>query len=893
MKTIERKSGWRSILTTFCASALCLPAVASSPTPPDGAERREQLARSLESQSAATRMEAERRGIPREIFTIEGERGWLTGFQDRRPIYTTPLSQSGALSINVPKVLDDYWPAISGEPSILGVWDAGAVRPDHPELIGRVTNMEAPPLTVSDHATAVAGMAGSSGVDPAARGMLPSILIDAYNIEDDLLEMTERALELPLGAGPANLAVSNHSYGDFVGWAQARIQVGPGEFWQGWFWFGNWPEREDRRFGQYNKKARDWDALCQAAPYYLPVRAGGNDRTEGLLSNGASFRYWDMESETWVLKSFNSATDPFPDNFKSGGHDTIGTFAGAKNILTIGAHTVAISLNQRKTEASLMAPFSSWGPTDDGRIKPDVVATGDEVMTLWGTDPFFYAAGSGTSFSSPAVAAVCLFLQQMHASGSGLPMLSSTLKALLIHTASEVGPPGPDYRDGWGLVDALAAADLLDAHLQQPEAGLLTTGALLQEDTFQVHFVSDGVSPLRATLCWTDPPGPIITGMNDPTSVLVNDLDLRITGPDSGPVHYPYRMDPGNPLDPATLGDNSVDNVEQVHIPAPPAGEYTLTVSHKGALEGPSQSFSLIMTGHRLPGMEVRPTSDLSFLHVVGDEPPVLSWSLHNPSDDPQPWSVDSRPDWLAFDSESGIIPAMGSVPVSATFDFSNSTLGFAPHDASVIFLQDSQSIHRRQRVAVDVWPESDPNIQEDFESGVLNDIWRVTGTGQYRGIVRSDLAPLGLFHFVMDDYMLGGARSRIELNTLLNVGGWRDISVSFATKSFHNPSLGPPSNPYLGGSVTTGVAISEDGLVWHEVMPLTGANISLSYQPKALDLSAALQNTGLQDSGRIFLRFSTFVRQPADGPTNRTGLTIDNVVITGVPREWDTWSIH
>jgi hypothetical protein len=381
--------------------------------------------------------------------------------------------------------------------------------------------------------------------------------------------------------------------------------------------------------------------------------------------------------------------------------------------------------------------------------------------------------------------------------------------------------------------------------------------------------------------------------MNDPTSTLVNDLDLRITGPGSASVHFPFRMDLGNPLDPATQGDNSLDNVEQVFIPAPAAGEYVLSVSHKGLLEDDSQTFSLILNGHRLPAINVRSSVDFSLLSVVGDAPPVFSWELHNPTDNPQTWSIVEKPDWLDFDSESGVIPPLGSTAVSAEFDFGSSTLGFALHEASVIFQQDSAAIRRRQRVAVDVWPSSDPIIQDDFESGVLADFWRVSGTGQYRGTVRDNLIPLGSYHFVMDDYMLGGARSRIELTTLLNVGGWRDLSVSFAVKSFHNPTIGPHSNPYVGGSSTTGLAISEDGLLWHEVMPLTGSNISLTYQPKTLDLSAALQSTGLQDSERVFLRFSTFVRQPADGATNKTGLAVDDVVITGVPQEWDTWTVY
>ena len=124
--------------------------------------------------------------------------------------------------------------------------------------------------------------------------------------------------------------------------------------------------------------------------------------------------------------------------------------------------------------------------------------------------------------------------------------------------------------------------------------------SLADQATIQYDVTSDGASPLAVTLSWTDPPGPVppLTAIDPPDVILVNDLDLRVEGP-GATMFEPWVLDPANPANPATTGDNARDPVEQVWIETPAAGTYTVSVSHKGVLDGGGpQDFSLIVTGN-------------------------------------------------------------------------------------------------------------------------------------------------------------------------------------------------------------------------------------------------------------------------------------------------------
>lgn len=104
------------------------------------------------------------------------------------------------------------------------------------------------------------------------------------------------------------------------------------------------------------------------------------------------------------------------------------------------------------------------------------------------------------------------------------------------------------------------------------------------------------------TICWTDPKGtPVISNMlNNRTPILVNDLDLKLTK--NSTTYFPWKLDPDNPSNAATnSAENNVDNVEQVYISSPPAGTYTIEVSHDGTLSGGSQAFSIVVSVNRSP----------------------------------------------------------------------------------------------------------------------------------------------------------------------------------------------------------------------------------------------------------------------------------------------------
>ena len=174
--------------------------------------------------------------------------------------------------------------------------------------------------------------------------------------------------------------------------------------------------------------------------------------------------------------------------------------------------------------------------------------------------------------------------------------LASTLKGLAIHTASEAGvAEGPDYEFGWGLLNTLGAVQVVDASVTDPLR--IREAVLAQSQTAVFEGISSGSEPITVTVCWTDPaatsPSPVL---DDPTSMLVNDLDVRLERVSDGLLYEPYVLDPSNPSVAATSGDNTRDNVEKIYAATPSAGLYRVLVSHKGTLTA-SQAFSLITSG--------------------------------------------------------------------------------------------------------------------------------------------------------------------------------------------------------------------------------------------------------------------------------------------------------
>ncbi|MBE7560497.1 S8 family serine peptidase, partial [bacterium] len=256
-----------------------------------------------------------------------------------------------------------------------------------------------------------------------------------------------------------------------------------------------------------------------------------------------------------------------------------------------------------------MTSFSSWGPTDDGRIKPDIVANGASLYSTGIASPESYTTSSGTSMSSPNAAGSAMLIVDLYSRLNGGAPRNSTLKGLLLHTADDMGRAGPDYSYGWGYMNVKRAADLVmeDNILgagSRIREGILTT-ATPAETAFAYSTVG---GPIRVTLCWTDPAAGSVSGLNNPSKRLINDLDLRVEAP-GGFQFQPYVLDPANPSAVATFGDNTLDNVEQVYISgAPYTGMYIARVTYKGSLSGGSQRYSLILSSNSAPPGAPTPT---------------------------------------------------------------------------------------------------------------------------------------------------------------------------------------------------------------------------------------------------------------------------------------------
>jgi subtilisin family serine protease len=425
---------------------------------------------------------------------------------------------------------------LSGLDIDLGIWDGSGVA-DHGDFGSRLMRFD-PVAGGRDtrHATHVCGTMAGDGALSASEG---------------------GSAQQWRGMAPSADIISYDFFGDLVGEIGEAIDR-PGdsiEVVQNSWGYGLDP---DSCFflGLYDGLCRDYDNVVrgsQGKPVVV-VFSAGNDRYDGLCG--------DIRYESMV---------------------PLGT---AKNVITVGG---ALSDDDSLTNAS------SWGPTDDGRLKPDVTGpgcglnAGDHVTSTW-TGPA-YASLCGTSMAAPAVSGSAALLWEQYRISYGPEPLPSTVKALLIHTAVDLDTgdgtlnPGPDYASGYGRIDVHAAVDRVIG-------GAVTEQSLKngQTDIFNVD-VAGGDTGVRVTLVWDDPGAAEGAG-----EALVNDLDLIVDDPDAV-RHYPWTLDPANPAAPAVrTAEDHTNNVEQVWVPAPyTAGIWSIRVAGTSVPTGP-QAYSLVIT---------------------------------------------------------------------------------------------------------------------------------------------------------------------------------------------------------------------------------------------------------------------------------------------------------
>jgi subtilisin-like proprotein convertase family protein len=326
-----------------------------------------------------------------------------------------------------------------------------------------------------------------------------------------------------------------------------------------------------------------------------------NDNENASVQNNYTDASQDVDEFMWANPDFLIVFAC--GNHALGGTATIGSPSTAKNNLATGGTFGG-------EYAEYLSDISAWGPTDDGRIKPDVVFPGASITSAGNdgdvtTENCGTGGMTGTSMTAPGVSGMALLTREYFQDGwypSGAPTpadgftpTAALLKAMLVNSAVPIGWDAegrpitiPSDEQGWGRV-------LLDnaLHFAGQSRGLWVddhasgfTGPSDPPVIYQLEMQDTG-EPLKVTLAWTDYPSTPAASTH-----LVNDLDLRVDGASGG-------FTGNNFLHGVSLGSGAPDrlnNLEQVLIEDPLPGIYSIQITPHAIPSGP-QTFALVVTG--------------------------------------------------------------------------------------------------------------------------------------------------------------------------------------------------------------------------------------------------------------------------------------------------------
>ncbi len=455
-------------------------------------------------------------------------------------------------------------------------------------------------------------IAGAGGPDGVGQGMAPTATVIVQAVED-FLDMTGQcgtrfADGYYLTGLPADLhALYRQAYD-----ADARVHADP--------WGSD-------AAGDYTTDAAITDDFMWAHPDMLIAFSAGNNgidaNADGIVDEDSLSAPGTAKNVLTVGASENQRQDGYPCDktlnygncAESGGKNAIFTYGDTWPEAFPAAPVAADRITGNPEQ---MAAFSSRGPTDDGRIKPDVVAPGTYVLSgysdlyqqgydaapnprdkVWQYDGWGYPLNDrykymgGTSMADALAAGAAVLVRDFYQKRYQHHASAALVKATLINSAVDLldenndgvndnAFPIPNMIEGWGRIDVAAATDGASFFIDRGRA--LITG---QSQEFTAT-VSRKNAPLKITLAWTDfPASPAAS------TTLVNDLDLIVTSPDG----KTYR---GNAFQNGwSVPDGEADrlnNVENVFVKRAAPGAWTIQVSAHSVPMGP-QYFALVIDG--------------------------------------------------------------------------------------------------------------------------------------------------------------------------------------------------------------------------------------------------------------------------------------------------------
>ena len=379
---------------------------------------------------------------------------------------------------------------LSGAGVSVLVYDGGYGLASHQDFGGRLTVRDNSGL--SNHSTHVAGTIGGSGAASGGnyRGMAPAVTLESYGLDVD-------------GGG-------------------TFLYTNPGDV-EGNYWEAINIYGVDIANNSIGTNTETNGFPCEIQGDYGITDALIDSIVRGAL--GTPFRI------VWAAGNERQGSRCDVEGY--GDYYSTAPPATAKNHITVGA------LNSNDDS---MTSFSSWGPTDDGRLKPDIAGPGcqsndDDGVTSTSSSGG-YTTMCGTSMASPTVCGLAALVLEDYR--DQFPFLAdlrnSTLKILFAHTAVDLGQVGPDYQFGYGSVRVVDAID----HMRTGQffEGMVDQGGMV---AFSVD-VPVGAPELKITAAWDDMPG-----TPNVATALVNDLDLVVFSP-SQTRAYPWTLNPLGPV---------------------------------------------------------------------------------------------------------------------------------------------------------------------------------------------------------------------------------------------------------------------------------------------------------------------------------------------------------
>ena len=292
--------------------------------------------------------------------------------------------------------------------------------------------------------------------------------------------------------------------------------------------------------------------------------------TSKSYSNGCNAGYTSLSQEldqqinlhSSLIHVFSAGNDGNSDCGYGAGSNWGNVTGGHKQ----GKNVIAVA---NLTSTGGLASSSSRGPAADGRIKPDIGAKGSSVNSTMPEND--YGLKTGTSMSCPGIAGIMgqLYQGYKELNGSVNPN-SALIKGVLLNSADDLGNPGPDFKHGWGEVNAYQAIKILENN-QYLNSNISQGG----NNTHNIT-VPSGTMQLNVMVYWHD-----IEGSVNAAPALVNDIDINITNV-NGVIAYPWLLDPSPNATAlnsnATYGNDHINNVEQITIDNPISGNYVLSV---------------------------------------------------------------------------------------------------------------------------------------------------------------------------------------------------------------------------------------------------------------------------------------------------------------------------